>query len=182
MYLFPSCLISPKKYPHTSMNLTPSSSHICSTRALIAILLQFLYVAPLPPITDKVAERIICSTLVFFSFPTNFLYLCTVSSLPALLVPTCTNIDPHWPCPNTFSTRSVTCSILASGRQTTTYSPLLNGLSVFRKMESPINTLSVLNAPSITASEYLFRFAPTWSLNSPCRFICCAFLSCLFSS
>ena len=33
---------------------------------LIAILLQFLYVAPLPSITGKIPERIICSTLVFF--------------------------------------------------------------------------------------------------------------------
>ena len=28
-------------------------------------------------------------------------------------------------------------------------SPLLNGLSLFHKMESPINTVSVLNTPSI---------------------------------
>ncbi|KAK2185267.1 hypothetical protein NP493_241g05032 [Ridgeia piscesae] len=63
----------PTKQPHKSMNPTPSSSHICSTRELIAILLQFLYVAPLPPITSMIPERIICSTIVFFSFPTNCL-------------------------------------------------------------------------------------------------------------
>ena len=135
---------------------TPFFSHICSTSALIAIFLQFIYVAPLPLITGNIPERIICSTLVFFSVCTNSLYLCTilvVPSLSALFVLTCTNIDPPWPCSNTFSTRSVTCSILAPGRQTTTSSHLLNVLSVLRKMESPINTLSVLNAPSITASE-----------------------------
>ncbi|KAK2149581.1 hypothetical protein NP493_2956g00011 [Ridgeia piscesae] len=63
----------PTKYPHKSKNPTPCSSHICSTRAVIAILLQCLYVVPLPPITGKIPERIIFSTLVFFSFPTNCL-------------------------------------------------------------------------------------------------------------
>ena len=137
----------PTKYPHKSKNPTTSSSHICSTRALIVHLLQFLYV---DPITGKIPERIICSTVVFFSFPTNCLYLCSIlvfPSLSALFVPICTNIDNHWSCSNVFSTLSVTCSILAPGRQTTTYSPLLNVLSVFRKMGSPINTRSVLNAP-----------------------------------
>ena len=105
---------------------------------------------PRPPVTGKIPDRIICSTLVFFSFPTNCLHLCSslvVPSLSALFVPTCTNIDPAWLCPNVFSNLSVTCSIHAPRRQTTTSSPLLNVLSVFRKMESPINTLSVLNAP-----------------------------------
>ena len=122
------------KYPHKSMNPTPSSSYICYTRALIAILLQFLYVAPLPSITGKIPERIICSILVFFSFPPNCLYFRTilvVPSLSALFIPTCINIDPPWPRPNMFSIRSLTCSILAPGRQTTTYSPLLNVLSVY---------------------------------------------------
>ena len=93
----------PTKYPHKSMNPTASSSNICSTRTLIAILLQFLYAAPLP---GKIPESIICLTLVLFSFPTNCLYLCTilvVPSLSALFVPRCTsNIDLTWPCPNVF--------------------------------------------------------------------------------
>ena len=55
------------KYPHKSTNPTPSSSHICSNSPLIAILLQFLNVVPLPLITGKVPESMICSTLVFFS-------------------------------------------------------------------------------------------------------------------
>ena len=151
----------PTKYPHKSTNPTPSSSHICSNSPLIAILFQFLNVVPLPLITGKIPESMICSTLVFFSVSTNSLYLFTilvVPSLSALFVPTCTNIDPPWPCPNTFSTRSVTCSILAPGRQTTTSSPLLNVLSVFRKMESPINTISVLNAPSALATSLFGHF------------------------
>ena len=79
----------------------------------------------LPPITGKIPEIIMFSALVIFSFPTNCVYLCTilvVPSLSALFVPTCTNIDSPWPCLNVFSTRSVTCSIKAPGRQTTTYS------------------------------------------------------------
>ena len=109
----------PTKYPHISTNPThSSSSHICCTRALIAILLQFLYVAPLPLITGKIPDRIICSTIVFFSFPTNCLYICTMLVVPSLfalfvLIKLCTNLDPPGPCPNVFSTLSVTCSILA---------------------------------------------------------------------
>ena len=78
-------------------------------------------------------------------FPTNFLYICTIlviPSLSALLVYTCTGIDPPWPCPNVFSTRLVTCSILAPGRQITC-STLYNVLFIFRKMESPIHTIYV---------------------------------------
>ena len=119
---------SPTKYPHKSMDPSPSLSHICSIIAFIAIVLQFLYVAPLPPITGKIPEMIFCSTSVFFSFPANFLHLCiiiVVPSLSALFVPICTNIYPPWPCPNAFSTRSVTCSILASVKQPTTSSPSL---------------------------------------------------------
>ena len=113
--------------PHHLLVIDFSNS-VFSTRALIAIRLQFLYVAPLPPITGKIPERIICSILVFFSFPINCLYLCTILVVPsqsALFVPKCTNIDPPWPCPNVLSTFSVTCCILAPGRQTTS-SPLLN--------------------------------------------------------
>ena len=122
----------PTKYPHTSMNPTPSSSHICSTRALITSLLQFLLCCSPNShySTGNIPERIICSTLVFFSFPTNCLYLCTilvVPSLSALFVPTGTNVDPPWPCPSVFSTRSVTGSTLAPGRQTTSF-PLLSTL------------------------------------------------------
>ncbi|KAK2172072.1 hypothetical protein NP493_995g00054 [Ridgeia piscesae] len=108
----------------------------------------------------------ICSTLVFFSVSTNSLYLSTilvVPSLSALFVPTYTNIDPPWPCRNTFSTRSVTCSILAPGRQTTMSSPLLNVLSVFRKMESPINTLSILKQRLLLCLMSCLSFAK-WSL------------------
>ena len=71
---------------HKSMNLIPSS-HICSTRALIATHLQFLYVVPLPLITGKIPERIICSNLVFFSYPTNCLYLCDILVVPSLAMP-----------------------------------------------------------------------------------------------
>ena len=127
--------LSEKKYPHKSMNPNPSSSYICSTRALIFILLQFLCDAPLPPNSGKIPKRLIFSTIVFFNFPTNSLYLCTILVLPsvyALFVPTCTNIDHPWPFPNVFSTRSVTGSIQAPVRQTTKYSPLLKVLSVFR--------------------------------------------------
>ena len=114
------------------MNPTPSSSHIYSTRTLVAILFQFIYVSPLPPITGKIPERINCSTLVFSSFLTNCLCFCTilvVPSLSALFVPTYTNKDSPWPCPIELSTRSVTCSTLAPGRQTTIYFPLLMYLS-----------------------------------------------------
>ena len=149
-----TCLLSQQNVP-TNLQIQLLLLHT-SARPLIAILLQFLNIAPLPLITGKIPDSTICSTLVFFSVSVNSLYLFTilvVPSLSALFVPTYTSIDPPWPCPNTFSTRSVTCSILPPERQTTTYSPLLNVLSVFCKMESPINTLSVLNAPSITASE-----------------------------
>ena len=88
-----TCLLSQQNIP---TNPTPSS-HICSNSPLIAILLQFLNVAPLPLNTGKIPESMICSTLVFFSVSTNSLYLFTilvVPSLSALFVPTCTNIDP----------------------------------------------------------------------------------------
>ena len=165
------------------MNPNPSSSYFCSTRALIFILLQFLCDAPLPPNSGKIPKRLIFSTIVFFNFPTNSLYLCTILVLPsvyALFVPTCTNIDHPWPFPNVFSTRSVTGSIQAPVRQTTKYSPLLKVLSVFRN----------------NGTAYKYPFCSQWPLNQsissvlhlpgrwlfPCHFLCCSFLSCLFSS
>ena len=89
-----TCFLSQQNIP---TNPTHSSSHIYSTSALNAILLQFLYGAPPPLVTGKIPETMICSILVFFSVSTNSLYLFTilvVPSLSALFVPTCTNIDP----------------------------------------------------------------------------------------
>ena len=48
-------------YPYKCINPTPS--HICSTRALIAILLQFLYVHPRSHVTDKIPENILFDLL-----------------------------------------------------------------------------------------------------------------------
>ena len=116
---------------------------------------------PPPPFTGKIPERINSSTLVFFSFPTNCL---VVPSLSALFVPTYTNIHPPWPCSSVLFPFSR--MLYPSPRKTNT-SPLLNVLSVFRKMESSTNTLSFLNAPSSTASGKRFHFASTWSLTFP---------------
>ena len=106
---------------------------------LNAPLLQFIYVVPLPLITGEIPERIICSNLVFFCVSTNSLYNCTiliVPSLSALFGPICTNIDPTWPCPNTLSTRSVTCSILAPGSKQRLLLCLMSCLS-FAKWSLP---------------------------------------------
>ena len=117
-----TCLLSQQSIP---TNPTPSSSRICSTSALVAILLQFLYVAPLPLITGKIPER-----NLFNSCLLQCLYQLSISlyysgcSLPVCIVrPYMYSYRPPLACPNTFSTRSVTCSILAPGRQTTTSSP-----------------------------------------------------------
>ena len=74
----------PAKYPHTFLNPTPSFSHIYSTRALIGNLLQFVYVAPLPPGTGEIPERIIILPIIFSSFPTNSLHFCIILVVPSM--------------------------------------------------------------------------------------------------
>ncbi|KAK2154198.1 hypothetical protein NP493_2213g00007 [Ridgeia piscesae] len=147
----------PTKYPHKSTNPTPSSSHICSNSPLIAILLQFLNVIPLPLITGKIPESMICSTLVFFrSLPTlcfSFSIL-VVPSLSALFVPTCTNIDPLWALPqNVLYPFSHMLYPSPPGKQKKRLLLCLMSCLSFAKWSLPLNTLSVLKAPSITASE-----------------------------
>ena len=95
--------------------------HISTELVLIAICLQLVNVAPLPPIIGTIRERIICLTITFLSVPTNSLHFCTVLGVPSmssLIIPLCPSTAPPWPCLNRFSILSVTW-------QTTTSSPLL---------------------------------------------------------
>ena len=88
----------------------------------------------------KIPDMIICPTLASLIFSSRFLYFSTIAVVPSLsasFVPTCTSMDPPFPLPMISSTLSVTCSILAPGKQTTTSSHLLNLVSVFRTIESP---------------------------------------------
>ena len=149
----------PTKYPHKSLNPTPSPSHTYSTRALIAILLQFRYIVSLPPVTGKRPERIICSTRIFLLFPTNTLHFCTilvVPSMSSLLVLICTRRDPPWSCPNMFYILSVTCSILAPGRKTTISSPLICVLLFFLLNAGVHKYTFCSQCHSITAPEWFF--------------------------
>ena len=78
--------------------------------------------------------------------------------------------------------RSVTFSILPPEEKQQRLLLCLMSCIFFCKMESPINTLSVLNAPSFTASEWLFHFASPWLLTFP-HLLSLLFLSFLsFSS
>ena len=52
-----------------------------------------------------------------------------------------------------YSTLSVTCSIIAPGKQTTTSSPLINLESVFLTIEYPTYIQELLLMPYITAAE-----------------------------
>ena len=130
----------PTKLSHKSTYPTSSSLQSRFTIPLTATRFEFLYPCILFPNTGTIPDKMICPTLACFVFFSRFLYFSTIAvvpSLSALFVPMCTSIDPPSPLPMIFSTLSVTCSILAPGKQTTTSSPLLNIVSVFRTIESP---------------------------------------------
>ena len=130
----------PTKLSHKSTYPTSSSLQSRFTIPLTAILFEFLYPCILFPNTGKIPDKIICPALACFVFFSRFLYFSTIAVVPSLsvlFVPTSTSMDPPYPLPMICSTLSVTCSILAPGKQTTTSSPLLNLVSVFRTIESP---------------------------------------------
>ena len=96
------------------------------TIPLTAILFEFLYPCILFPNTGKIPDKMICPALACFVFFSRFLYFSTIAVVPSLsmlFVPTCTSMDPPYPLPMICSTLSVTCSILAPSKQTTTSSP-----------------------------------------------------------
>ena len=88
--------------------------------------LRIWYPCILFPNTGKIPDKMICPALACFVFFSRFLYFSTIAVVPSLsvlFVPTCTSMDPPYPLPMICSTLSVTCSILAPGKQTTTSSP-----------------------------------------------------------
>ena len=147
----------PTKLSHMSTYPTSSSLQSRSTIPLTAILFEFLYPWILFPHTGNIPDKMICPNLACFVFFSSFLYFSTIAVVPSLsvlFVPTCTHhivsamalshrtypsfsMVPPFPLPMIFSTLSVTCSILAPGKHTTTSSPLLSLESVFRMIESP---------------------------------------------
>ena len=146
----------PTKLSHKSTYPTPSSLQSRSTIPFTAILFEFLHPCILFPNTGKIPNMMISPTLACFVFFSSFLFFSTIAVVPSLsvsFVPTCTSIVPPFPLPMTFSTLSVTCSILAPGKHNTTSSPLLSLASVFRMIESPTLVLVLLLMPSITAAE-----------------------------
>ena len=130
----------PTKLSHKSTYTTSSSLQSRFTIPLTATRFEFLYPRILLPNTGTIPGKMTCPTLACFVFFSIFLYFSTIDvvpSLSALFVPTCTSMDPPFPLPMICSTLSITCSILAPGKQTTTSSPLLNIESVFRTIASP---------------------------------------------
>ena len=118
---------------------TSSSLQSRSTIPLTAILFEFLYPWILFPHTGNITDKMICPNLACFVFFSSFLYFSTIAVVPSLsvlFVPTCTSMVPPFHIPMIFSALSVTCSILAPGKHTTTSSPLLTLESVFRMIES----------------------------------------------
>ena len=132
-------------FPHKAVpqiHVYPTSCSLQSrfTIPLNAIRFEFLYPCILLPNTGKIPDKMICPILACFVFFSRFLYfssIAVVPSLSALFVPMCASMDPPFPLHMISSTLSVTCSILAPGKQTTMSSPLLNLISVFRTIESP---------------------------------------------
>ena len=160
----------PTKFNHMSTKPTPSSIHTFCTCVLIAILLQFLYSSPLPPIIGNIPDNTICPIRASLSVLINLLYLpmmADVPSLSALFVPTCTRTAPPVPPPMTCPAFSAISSTFAPGRHTVMSSPLFTILSTFLMMESPINTRAFLAFPCDTTSAKLLS--------------CCTLLVCPLS-
>ena len=141
----------PTKLSHISTYPKSSSLQSLFVIPLIAIRFESLYPSIMLPNTGRIPDRMICPTLASFFFFSSFLYLSTIAvvpSLSALFVPTCTRMVPPFTLSMIFSTLSVTCSILAPGKHTTTSSPLFNLVSVFLTMESPTYVVTFLLIPS----------------------------------
>ena len=107
---------------HKYTNPTSSSPHSCFTIPLTLILLEFLYPWLLVPNTGKLLDKISCPTLVSFIVFSRLQYFFTIAVVPSLsvlFVPMATSRVPKFPRPIIRYTLSVTCSILAPGKQTT---------------------------------------------------------------
>ena len=103
---------------------------------------------------------------VWFAFFIIYYAPCNVF-FSGLFVPMWTSMVTPFPSPMIRCTLSVTCSILAHGKQTTMSSSLFSLESVFLTMESPTYIVEFLLISSITAAEWGFLLSPSCALSPP---------------